>query len=112
MLATANLALKFLLEVAAIAAFAYWGANTGAMPLSLILAVAAPAIAIAAWAVLAAPKAARRLPPETRIPFELTVFLGAVLALLVAGAPGPAVIMAGLVVLNAVGLTVLGQWEQ
>ncbi len=112
MLAAANLALKFVLEVAAIAAFAYWGANTGAMPLSLILAVVVPATAIAAWAVFAAPRSARRLPPESRIPFELTVFVAAVLAFLVAGASGAAAIMAVLVALNAIGLTVFGQWAK
>lgn len=110
-LGAANLTLKFLLEVSAIAAFAYWGANTGEMPLSLILAIAAPVAAIAAWAVLAAPKSTRRLSPQTRIPFEITVFVAAVLALLATGAAGAAAVMAVLVVLNAVALTALGQWE-
>lgn len=111
MLGAANLTLKFLLEVAAIAAFAYWGANTGEMPLSLVLAVTAPVAAIAAWAVFAAPKSARRLPSQTRIPFELTFFLAAVFALLAVGATGAAAILVVLVVLNAIALTTLGQWE-
>lgn len=111
MVAAANLGLKLLLEVVAVAAFAYWGAGTGGMPMSLILAIAVPVAVIAAWAAYAAPKSARRLPAQTRIPFELAVFVAAVLALLAAGASGPALVMAVLVALNAIGLTAFGQWE-
>ena len=111
MIAAVNLGLKFLLEVAAVVAFAYWGANTDGLPLSLILAIAVPVVVIAAWAVFAAPKSARRLPAQARIPFELAVFVAAVLALLAAGASGAALVMAVLVALNAIGLTVFRQWE-
>ncbi len=111
MLASANLALKFLLEVAALAAFAYWGANTGEMPWSLLLAIATPSAVAAAWGRFAAPKSESRLPLQQRIRFELTVFTAAVLALLAAGVPAAAVAMSALVILNAVLLTVLGQWQ-
>jgi hypothetical protein len=43
-LKAANLALKFTLELAAIASFAYWGATTGSGALPVLLAIAAPAI--------------------------------------------------------------------
>lgn len=111
MLASANLALKFLLEVGALVAFAYWGAGTGEMPLSLLLAIAMPLAVAVAWARFAAPKSKRRLPLQPRIRFELTVFTAAVLALLAAGAPAAAVLMSALVILNAVLLTVFGQWQ-
>lgn len=111
MLASLNLGLKFLLEVAGLAAFAYWGANTGEMPVSLLLAIVTPGAAAFAWGVFAAPKSARRLPLQPRIRFELTVFTAAVLALLSAGVPGLAVAMSAMVILNAVLLTVLGQWQ-
>ena len=111
MIAALNLALKFLLEIAALAAFAYWGANTGEMPLSLLLAIVTPVAAAVAWGRFAAPKSERRLPLQPRIRFELTVFTAAVLALLAAGAPDLAVAMSALVILNAVLLTVLGQWQ-
>jgi hypothetical protein len=107
----ANLALKFLLELAALAAFAYWGAGTGEMPWSLLLAVVTPLAIAALWGTFAAPRSARRLPVQPRIRFELTVFTAAVLALLAAGVPTAAVVMSALVILNAVLLTVLGQWE-
>ena len=112
MLTAANLTLKFLLEVAALAAFAYWGAGTGAMPVSLFLAIATPAAAAVLWGVFAAPKSDRRLPLQPRIRFELTIFTAAVLALLSAGVPGLAVAMSALVILNAVLLTWFDQWEK
>ena len=110
MIGNVNLGLKFLLEVAALAAFAYWGASVGQMPLSLALAIAAPAVAVLAWGAYAAPKSSRRLPLQSRVPFEITSFAGAVFALLAAGTAGAAAVMAVLVVLNAVLLTALGQW--
>lgn len=111
MLGAANLALKFLLELGAFAAFAYWGATTGDGVASIALAVAAPAVAIVLWGLFAAPRSSRRLPAATRIPFELAVFALAIVALLVADAPAAAVVLAALVVVNAALLTVLGQWE-
>lgn len=111
MLRAANLALKFLLELAAFAAFAYWGAETGTGAMSILLAVAAPAAAIALWAVLAAPKSARRLPLAARVPFELAIFALAALSLFAAGSAAPAAIFATAVVVNAVLLVLLGQLD-
>jgi hypothetical protein len=102
----ANLGLKFLLELAAFAALAYWGADT-----SLLLAIAAPLVAILLWAWLAAPRSAHRLPAAARIPFELLVFAAAVAALAAAGATTLAVVLGALVVVNAVLLGVFDQWE-
>jgi hypothetical protein len=106
-----NLGLKFLLEIAGLVSFAYWGANTGSLPVSLLLAIATPAAAAAMWGIYAAPKSKRRLPLQPRIRFELTFFTAAVLALLAAGVPGLAVAMSALVIVNAIMLTMLGQWE-
>jgi hypothetical protein len=110
-LGPANLALKFLLEVSALAAFACWGASTGQMPVSLLLAIVTPVAAAVTWGIYAAPKSKRRLPLQPRIRFELTFFTAAVLALLSAGVPGLAVAMSALVILSSILLTVLGQWE-
>ncbi|HTT51895.1 MAG TPA: DUF2568 domain-containing protein [Streptosporangiaceae bacterium] len=48
MLRSANLAVKFLLELAAFAALAYWGASTGHGAVRVLLAIAAPAAAVLA----------------------------------------------------------------
>jgi len=110
-LAPLNLGLKFLLEIAGLAAFAYWGATTGEMPVSLLLAIATPAAAAVAWAIYAAPKSKRRLPLQPRIRFELTFFTAAMLALLAADVPTAAAILSAMVILNAALLTVFGQWQ-
>ena len=107
----ANLALKFLLELAAFAAFAYWGATTGDGAVPVVLAIAAPLVAIGLWATWAAPKSGRRLGTPARIPFELGIFALAVVALLAAGATVAAIVLAALVAVNALLLTRFDQWE-
>jgi hypothetical protein len=101
-----SLALKFLIELAAFAAFAYWGATV-----SIVLAIAAPAVAIVLWGVFAAPRSERRLPMPARIGFESAVFVLAVVALLVAGALLAGLVLAALVALSTALLTRFDQWE-
>jgi hypothetical protein len=108
-LKASNLALKFLLELAAFAALAYWGATVGEGAVAVLLAVAAPAVAIALWAIFAAPKSQRRLPRAARVTFELGVFALAALALLAAGSPLAAVLFAAFAFVNAV---LLAAWDQ
>lgn len=73
--------------------------------------MALPAVAIAVWARWNAPRSARRLPPDTRIPLELAVCATAALGLVVAGAVTWAVVCLAIFVVNAGLLTVLRQWE-
>ena len=108
----ANLLLKFLLELAAVAAFAYWGASTASGAFAVVLAIAAPWAMIVLWGTFAAPNSARRLPAATRVPFELTVFALAALALLGAGSSALALTFALLALGNATLLTLFGQWER
>jgi len=102
-----SLALKFLLELAAFAAFAFWGANAG----GVVLAIAAPALAIVLWSRFAAPRSGRRLPRAPRIAFELCVFVLAVVALLLADAMVAAIVLAVLVAVSTALLTGFDQWE-
>jgi hypothetical protein len=96
-LKAANLGLKFLLELGAIAAFAYWGASRSPVILAVILAIAMPAVFVAAWGIWAAPRSPRRLPRQTRVPFELGCFTVAAVALIAAGASrGPSCCRPGL----------------
>jgi Protein of unknown function (DUF2568) len=110
-LRAANLALKFVLELAAIAAFAYWGSTAGGGLLSVLLTILAPVVAVVLWGVFAAPRSERRLALGARVPFELGVFGLAVVALVAADAPVAAVVLAGVVVVNAALLTAFRQWE-
>jgi len=107
----ANLALKFLLELCAIAALAYWGAVTADGVLSVILAILAPAVFIVIWGRFAAPRSAHRLPLHPRVALELGLFALAALALALAGEPVWAAVFAVVVVINALLLTVFDQWE-
>jgi Protein of unknown function (DUF2568) len=106
-----NLALKFGVELAAIAALAYWGASLNGSLLSVVMMVLAPAAMIALWGRFAAPRASRRLSRTARIPFELTILLLEAVALLAAGADALAAVLAAAIVLNALLLTAFGQWE-
>lgn len=111
-LRTANLAIKFLLELAAFTAFAYWGTVTGSGALSILLGIAAPATAIILWSVLAAPRSSHRLPTATRVPFELAVFALAAGALVAAGNFLAAITLTVIAIANSALLTVFDQWSQ
>jgi Protein of unknown function (DUF2568) len=111
MLKSANLAVKFLLELAAFAALAYWGARTGHGAWAVAAAIAAPLAAVIVWALFCAPRARRRLPVPTRAPLELAVF-GLAGGLAAAGAVTLAIVFGAVVIVNAVLLTVFRQWEQ
>jgi hypothetical protein len=112
LLRAANLAVKFLLELGAIGALAYWGASSDAGIASPLLALAAPGIAIAAWATFAAPRSRRRLSERQRIPFELAVFGLAALALAAAVGEAWGIVFAAVVALNAGLLVTLGDSER
>ncbi len=108
---TANLALKFALELAVVAALGYWGASLPGGVLSAVVMVLAPAVMILLWGRFAAPNATGRLPRSQRIPFELTVLLLGALALGAAGRAVLAVVLAVVIVLNTVLLGAFGQLE-
>ena len=107
----ANLALKFGVELAAIAALGYWGATLDGDVAPVLAAVAAPLAAAGLWGVLAAPRSPRRLAIRARVPFELAIFALAAAALFAAASTLTAVIFASAVVLNAALLTLFDQWE-
>jgi hypothetical protein len=102
-----NLAVKFLLELGALAAFGWWGAEVAGVGGAIVL----PLVAVVLWGMFAAPRAARRLPLRLRAPFELTVFALAALALWAAGSLALAAAFAAIAAVNAALLTVFGQWE-
>lgn len=112
MLKSVNLAVKFLLELAAFAAVAYWGATIGHRAWAVLAAIAAPAAAVIVWGLFAAPRAGRRLPRPARAPLELAVFGLAAGGLAAAGAVALAIIFGAVVIVNAVLLTVFHQWQE
>jgi hypothetical protein len=107
----ANLAVKFVLELVALAGFAIWGASADGTALAVLLAIGTPVLAAALWGAFAAPRAKRRLPTQIRIPFELCVFALAAIGLALAGDAGVAAAFAIVVAVNAVLLTAFEQWD-
>ena len=84
-LRAANLGLRFLLELAAVVAVAYWGYEAGEGAARWFLAVAAPAVVIVLWGAFVAPKRLIDLPAPVRLGIELGVWTAAALALWAAG---------------------------
>jgi hypothetical protein len=99
----ANLAVRFLLELAALAALAYWGWGV-----SWVLAIAAPAAWIALWATFGSPKARVTLSTPQRIAFEAVVFAAAAVALWAAGQEVWAVVLCAAWAANRAVLTMYG----
>lgn len=83
MLASANLAVRFALELCLLAVAAWWGAETG----GIALAVVAPVAVAAAWGVFVSPKARVRVGEAGRALVEAALFLAGALALLDLGHP-------------------------
>ena len=70
-----NLGISFLLELALVAAIAYWGlCLDSSAAIRWLAAVGASAALVLTWGVVAAPTAKRRLPRRRLIGFKLLVF--------------------------------------
>lgn len=80
-------ALRFLVELLALAAFAIGGWSLATGPLRFVLAIALPVIAAIVWGLWMAPKSSRRLHDPTRLVVEIVFFLAAGVALVIAGFP-------------------------
>jgi len=108
-----NMALAFAVELAMLAGFAVAGwAATEVLWLRLVLAVALPGIAIALWAVWAAPKASKktRLAPRPLLVFKLAMFAAATLAWWLAGMPFAASVFGTLAAVHLVGVVLFRQY--
>jgi hypothetical protein len=95
-----NLALRFLVELAALAGLAFWGWTAGHSTIGrLVLAIATPAAAAWLWGLYAAPASKHRLSGPALAAVEWLVFGGAAVATAVAGLPWAAlafIIVAGI----------------
>ncbi len=81
-----NMALRFMVEMAAYASLGYWGAsNPSPLIVRVALAALTPLTAMVLWSLLLAPKARWRLGDPLAIVSELAVFAGAAVAIGVSG---------------------------
>ncbi len=89
-----TLATRFLVEVAALVAYAWWGWHLPtSLPVRLLAAVGTPAVAAVVWGLLAAPKAPVHLAPPLLVGVQVVVLGGAVAALASAGRTTLAVLL-------------------
>ena len=105
-----NAALRFALELCALAALAFWGFTVAdTLPGDVLLGLGAPLIFALVWGALVAPRAPYRLDDPQRMMLEITAFALAVLALAAAGAGLLALILAVAVAVNIALMVYLGQ---
>jgi Protein of unknown function (DUF2568) len=77
-----NEGLAFLIELVALAALAWWGAETGSgLIVHLLLGIGAPLVAAVIWGAFAAPKATVELPPAGVLGVKALVFGAALFGL-------------------------------
>ena len=105
----ANLALRFILELCALAALGYWGFTTGTdTGMRWLLGIGAPLLAAVIWALFVAPKATIEVPDALRIALQVLVF-GSAAALFATGLRTLAIVFIAVVILNAILMVV---WNQ
>ena len=107
MITTSNLAVRFALELAGLAALAYAGLLAVTGPLRWLAAIAAPLALTVPWGLLIAPHASNPLAPWLRELLGSAALLVTAGALALAGRPGVAAGFAVLVIVNQVLLVVL-----
>lgn len=105
-----NLALAFVLELCLLAAFAWWGWQTGdSLPWKIVLAVGAPVLVAGAWGLWLAPRAARPLPRAANIALKVILFALGAAALIAVGLPVLGWALALLFLLNLLLALLWGQ---
>ena len=105
-----NLALRFLLELAAVVAVGYWGFHNGGSTVArVVLGVGSPVLMAVTWGAFVAPRSAVSVPRPVKVVLGLAILLLAAVALAAAGQPAIAVAIAAIVVINQVLLVL---WHQ
>jgi Protein of unknown function (DUF2568) len=108
LLRSANLAVRFLLELGAVAGLAYWGTRAGSTTLTrVVLALGAPLCLAMLWGAFCAPRPWASLPGRLREAGGLALLCLSALALGVAGQPAIAIAFAAVAIINALLLVVL-----
>ena len=106
-----NAGIAFALELAMLAAFAYWGYGVGeGTIIRWALAIGLPLVAIVLWSLLFAPRAQKRLPLVPGALCSLGLFLLAAVALFVSDQAALAIGMASVAIVNRVLVLVWKQW--
>jgi hypothetical protein len=105
----ASLALRFLLELAALGALAYWGFHEFDGATAVLLGIGAPLAAAIAWGIFVAPKRRVHRGEALRWLVELLVFGTAAAALIDAGATVLGIAFAFVAVVDGIVVRRLGE---
>jgi hypothetical protein len=106
----ANLALRFVLELAALAGLAYGSVKLAEGTVAeLVLGVGAPLLAGVVWGLFVAPRSTFDAPLVVRLLAEAAVMVSAGVLLIVAGSVALGVVLLVLWALNKVALAVTGR---
>jgi hypothetical protein len=106
-----NAGLAFLLELAMLAAFGYWGFyGDKGLAAKWILGIGLPVLTAVIWGMFLAPRAAHRLGNISGNLLSLILFLCGAAALFYAGHPLLAIIFAATAILNRLLILLWKQW--
>jgi hypothetical protein len=106
-----NAALAFLLELAMLAAFGYWGFHGDkGLAAKWLLGLGLPVLTAIIWGMFLAPRAAHRLGNISGNLFSLTLFLAATAGLFHTGHTLLAIIFAATAILNRMLIFLWKQW--
>lgn len=98
----ANDAVRFLVELAVLAAIAYWGFHDhSSLAAKLVLGAGGPALVASIWAIWMAPQSDRRASERVRVVLEVAIFGSATAALALSIGATSAIIFAVLAVISA-----------
>jgi hypothetical protein len=98
------LLVRFLLELAALAALVATGAALVSGPLGWLLGIGLATVAAVAWGLFVAPRARITLPTPARLAVEVIVFVGATVGLFAAGQPVLGGLLIGLYLFDRLAL--------
>jgi hypothetical protein len=102
-----NFALTFLLELAMLAAYAYWGFQAGHITITkILLGVGVPLLVAVVWGFLMAPRSSMRLRGAAYLALKIILFGLAIAALFVLGNRVLGIVFAVVFVINTVLLYV------
>jgi hypothetical protein len=105
-----NIGLAFLLELAMLIAFGYWGFQTGDSTLvKILLGIGVPVVVIVIWGMYLAPRSTRRLRDPWLSLLKLVLFGAAALALVAANQPTWGLILA---IIALVNILLAWVWKQ
>jgi Protein of unknown function (DUF2568) len=105
----ANYALRFVLEIAALVALAYWGFSEFGGAVQWVIGLGAPLLVAVVWGAFMSPKASRPTVDPVRLLIELAVFGAGVAALFAADATALGAVFGVLAVLHLALTVALGQ---